>query len=259
MLLIKDKKILFTKGVLTLKDKKFSTEITEKLGFAMILASAGGFMDMYSYVVHGNVFATGQTGNFVLVAVNLAKQNYIGMFHSIVPILCFWIGIFIGWHVFYSYFKEKQLLWKQSIIGIEVFILLVTGFLPRSYPDIVSNALVSFAASLQFCAFRKFGTSENYASIFCTGNMRSCAENYYKGLVKKNRECLRKALRYSCILISFFLGAVISAIEARIFHQRSIWTVAIIFVSTLMFVFMLNKHSLKNAILDEETLDERAV
>ena len=34
---------------------------------AMVLSFLGGIMDGYSYAVRGGVFATGQTGNLVLV------------------------------------------------------------------------------------------------------------------------------------------------------------------------------------------------
>lgn len=223
-----------------MEDKKLKVEITEKLGFVMMIAMIGGFMDVYSYVVRGSVFATGQTGNFVLVAVRLAERDYSGMFHALVPIIAFWIGVFAASHMLYSYCKEKQLLWKRNILIAEILILFVTGFIPNACPNFVPNSLVSFAASLQFCAFRKFGSSDNYASVFCTGNMRSCAENYYKGIVRKDKNSLSKALQFSCILISFFSGAIIGAFEGNIFHEKAIWTAMIVLLGGLVTSFVVN-------------------
>lgn len=239
-------------------EKKEDIKITEKLGFGMLLAFVGGFMDLYSYTVRGNVFATGQTGNFVLVAVELAKKNYIEMFHAAVPIVSFWVGIFIAWHMFYSHFKEKQLLWKRGILAAEILILFITGLIPCSYPNILANTLVSFAASLQYCAFRKFGTAENYASVFCTGNMRSCADNYYKGIVRKDKQSMKKALRYTWILISFFTGAVVGALESGISHEKSIWSAAIVISVALVLSFVWNSDIGKDVILAEDTIKERA-
>lgn len=161
----------------------------------MSLASIGGFMDMYSYSVHGHVFATGQTGNFVLVAFNFANRDYTEMLHALVPVISFWIGIFISWYMFYSLFKEKTLLWQRGILLASMFVLLIAGFIPLSYPDMLANTLVSFAASLQYSAFRKLGSGDNYASIFCTGNMRSCADNYFKGIVRNDKVCLKKSIK----------------------------------------------------------------
>ena len=40
-----------------------------------ILAVSGGFMDAYSYMCRGEVFANAQTGNILLMSINLAKGN----------------------------------------------------------------------------------------------------------------------------------------------------------------------------------------
>ena len=61
----------------------------------MILAISGGFMDAYTYLIRGGVFATGQTGNFVLVAIRGVSGEYKHMIQSCVPIAAFWIGIFL--------------------------------------------------------------------------------------------------------------------------------------------------------------------
>lgn len=240
-----------------MRDIKEDIKITEKLGFGMLLAFVGGFMDLYSYIVRGNVFATGQTGNFILVAVDMVEKNYIEMFHAAVPIVSFWVGIFIAWHMFYSHFKEKPLLWKRGILTAEILILFITGLIPCSYPHVIANTLVSFAASLQYCAFRKFGTDSNYASVFCTGNMRSCADNYYKGIVKKDRQSMKKALQYSWILISFFTGAVAGSFESGILHESAIWSAAIVLSAALLLSFVWNLDIGKNLILVKEAIKER--
>lgn len=232
--------------------KRSDIDITESLGFGMLLASAGGTMDAYSYTVRGKVFATGQTGNFVLAAVRLAEKNYIGMLHTFVPILSFWLGIFAAWHLFYSLSKEKQLKWKRGILVTSIFILFITGLIPGSYPDIIADTLVAFAASLQYCAFRKFEGGENYASIFCTGNMRSCADNYYKGIVRKDKQCLKKALRYSCILISFFIGAGIGALESGLLCEKTIWIAAVTLLAALIISVIFNKSIDENSFIIEE-------
>ena len=68
---------------------------TESLGISMSLALSGGFMDAYTYLIRGGVFATGQTGNFVLVAIRGVSGEYKHMIQSCVTIAAFWIGIFL--------------------------------------------------------------------------------------------------------------------------------------------------------------------
>lgn len=240
----------------TLEDIKNDIEITEKLGFGMMLAAVGGFMDVYTYIVRGNVFATGQTGNFVLVAVRLAEKDYTGMLHAIVPIMAFWAGIFAAWQLFHSLSKGKPLVWKRGILAASIIILFITGLIPSSYPHIIADTLVAFAAAMQYCAFRKFGTDEGYATIFCSGNMRSCADNYYKGIVKKDKKSLKKALCYSCILIAFFTGAMAGALGAGILQERAIWIAGLVLSAALVLSFASNAGSWKNSSLIKDTRKE---
>ena len=55
---------------------KHSLQMSETLRLGIILALSGGFMDAYSYLERGNVFANAQTGNLLLFGVNLAEGNY---------------------------------------------------------------------------------------------------------------------------------------------------------------------------------------
>ena len=53
---------------------KASKQISESLPIMILLTLSGGFMDAYSYLCRGEVFANAQTGNILLFGVNLAYQ-----------------------------------------------------------------------------------------------------------------------------------------------------------------------------------------
>ena len=46
-------------------------QISESIELGIILALAGGFMDVYSYIGRDHVFANAQTGNILLVGVSI--------------------------------------------------------------------------------------------------------------------------------------------------------------------------------------------
>jgi uncharacterized membrane protein YoaK (UPF0700 family) len=223
-----------------------NAKFMQSMFFGMILTMAGGFMDVYSYMVHGGVFATGQTGNFVLVGVYLIQKDYKQMIHALIPILSFWLGVFIALHLYY-FLKEKVPLWNKGILVLEVLVLFTAGLLPSSFPDMAANILVSFAASLQFCTFRTFGKGDNYSSVFCTGNMRSCAENYYKWLVRKETKSKRSAIGYSIILISFFTGVAIGGLSSKFLQEKAIWIIALLLLGVLIPPFVSERIAAKNA------------
>ena len=72
---------------------KHSMQISESIGLGTILALSGGFMDAYSYIERGKVFANAQTGNMLLFGVNLSEGNYQTMLNYLFPVLAFALGI----------------------------------------------------------------------------------------------------------------------------------------------------------------------
>ena len=53
----------------------------------------GGFLDAYTYLIRGGVFANAQTGNIVLLGVRLMEGDWGGAGHYLVPILAFAAGV----------------------------------------------------------------------------------------------------------------------------------------------------------------------
>lgn len=216
---------------------KQEVNLTERMEFVVMMMASAGIMDAYSYIQRGQVFATGQTGNFTLMAIRLVQRDLEGFLHTALAIIAFWIGIFVCWHVFYTLAKEDDKRWKKLVLVIEFVLLAIVGLLPDTVPDFLVNPVISLSAAFQFCTFRKLGKKDTYASVFCTGNMRTCAENYYLGLVRKDGEALKKANRFTLILAAFFAGVVLTAFLCQIVQEKAIWAVNILFM--FMFAYSL--------------------
>ena len=50
-------------------------QMSDSYLIAMLLAIVGGFLDAYTYVARGGVFANAQTGNIVLFGLHLAEKE----------------------------------------------------------------------------------------------------------------------------------------------------------------------------------------
>ena len=106
---------------------KHSMQISESIGLGTILALSGGFMDAYSYIERGKVFANAQTGNMLLFGVNLSEGNYQTMLNYLFPVLAFALGIALADTV---RTKEPNLLhWRQISVLTETLILIAVSFL----------------------------------------------------------------------------------------------------------------------------------
>ena len=211
----------------------------EHAALAMLLTVLGGVMDGYSYAVRGGVFATGQTGNLIIFGFSLVHGQYDRAFRALVPILGFWGGIFAAQFILDRFSREKEEhRWKGVVLFVEAAVLLAIGFVPDSVLDIVPNTLISILAAMQFSSFRLFGSQSTYASVFCTGNMRACAEQYYQGLVRKDKQALRRAFQYTGIILSFLLGALAAMGLGGRIGEKAIWLgTALALMGGCVFVF----------------------
>lgn len=71
-------------------------QISESIELGIILALAGGFMDVYSYIGRDHVFANAQTGNILLVGVSISEGNWALAGRYFFPVVSFAVGIMLA-------------------------------------------------------------------------------------------------------------------------------------------------------------------
>ena len=70
-------------------------QVSESYFIGLLLAIAGGYLDVYTYISRGCVFANAQTGNIVLLGIHIAQQNFEKITTYTLPILAFMVGVMI--------------------------------------------------------------------------------------------------------------------------------------------------------------------
>ena len=68
-------------------------QMSETVLIGSLLALAGGFLDAYTYICRGGVFANAQTGNIVLFSLHLCQMEWERALTSAIPIVAFAAGI----------------------------------------------------------------------------------------------------------------------------------------------------------------------
>ena len=63
--------------------------VSEWLITGLILCFAGGFLDAYTYITRGGVFANAQTGNIILLSIGLARGEGTAALRYLVPVAVF--------------------------------------------------------------------------------------------------------------------------------------------------------------------------
>ncbi len=198
-------------------------QMSESLPVGFLLALAGGILDSYSYLNRGQVFATAETGNLVLLGIQMAHRHWSGALHYLLPILAFVAGVltaelirrFLG-------SSAGRIHWRQPVLLAECVVLAIVSLLPLGGWDPLANVLISFTSAIQIESFRRFHDCP-CATTMCTGNLRSGTEQLFRFLTGASGPIsLQKSLVYYGLILSFVAGAIISALFTPILHQ---WTV----------------------------------
>lgn len=202
----------------------------------LIVICAGGFMDAYSYLLHDHVFATGQTGNIVLLCMNLADGAWLGVSHYLVSILAFVAGIMLSRHVLVRVHGRATHRMQRWVAVFEALAFAVVALLPEGAPDLLVNSAISFCAAVSYENFRQFGTRSAYASVFCTGNLRSLGETLYDGIFEKDRHELHRSARYAGLAASFCVGAVACKLLIGVTGKFACLAISALFLLSLRYI-----------------------
>ncbi|TGN90246.1 DUF1275 domain-containing protein [Bradyrhizobium yuanmingense] len=145
----------------------------ETVEIVLLLAFAGGYIDAYTWIIHG-VMANAQTANLIFLWVYAMAGNWAKALHFVPPILAFAIGIVIA-------------AWLRRVAGerasaistlIEILFLIAIGILHNRLPDLAGTLGISVVAAMQAAMFVKVeGTV--CSTVMITGNMRQGIENVF--------------------------------------------------------------------------------
>ena len=145
-------------------------QISESIELGIILALAGGFMDVYSYIGRDHVFANAQTGNILLVGVSISEGNWALAGRYFFPVVSFAVGIMLADLVHERF--GSVIHWRQVTVFFEAVILLGVSFIPGGNFNLLANCLTSFACGMQVESFRKIH-GHGIATTMCIGNLRN--------------------------------------------------------------------------------------
>lgn len=146
----------------------------ETVEIVLLLAFAGGYIDAYTWIIHG-VMANAQTANVIFLWVYAMAGDLEKALHFVPPILAFAGGIVTA-------------AWLRRIAGertgtistlVEILLLVAIGVLHNRLPDLAGTLGISFVAAMQIAAFTRVeGTLCN--TVVVTGNMRQAIETIFE-------------------------------------------------------------------------------
>jgi uncharacterized membrane protein YoaK (UPF0700 family) len=190
---------------------------------AALLTFSGGFLDVFTYIGHGHVFANSMTGNVVFMGMFAATGNWQQAMRHIPPIAAFLTGVFIAYRMRLPSVLKHLPKPALTCLGLEIIVLMAASFLSPSFPDILLVLAISLVAAMQNSSFTKL-ESWAYNSVMTTGNLRRFAEALFRGTMPAlNRVALHEAKLFGLICVCFLAGAILAALTTSKLHDLSLF------------------------------------
>lgn len=225
---------------------KHKSQMSDTFLLGIFLAMVGGFLDAYTYIARGEVFANAQTGNIVLLGMNLAEGHFIEASYYLIPIMAFVMGIIIAETTRKKYKEKESIHWRQIVIIIEIMVLIIVAFIPQGNWNTVANVLVALVSSIQVQSFRKFN-GNIFTTTMSTGNLRSGTEHIIRYRHTKDRNLLSRGLQYYGIITFFMIGAALGVWFTNRLDTYSVLVCCILLAVIFSIMFIKEESSKKVA------------
>lgn len=209
--------------------------MSEALPLGLLLALTGGILDAYTYLNRGAVFATAETGNLVLLGVNLSMGHWLKVIYYLLPISSYATGLLVTL-AFHRRSDKLFFHWRQFVVLTECLVVLLATIIPQGDLDPLVNCMIAFISAMQVQTFRKFRGCA-CATTMCTGNLRSGVEALYFHLADKEPGSLDRAKVYFGLIAFFVTGAVISSLLAPLFAGRAILVAILPLAASFLLMF----------------------
>ena len=206
----------------------------QQLKICLALAFIGGFMEAYTYLLKGSVFANAQTGNMVLMVLEFIyfKDPVKGAFY-LIPISFYVLGILLTVSLPARFCGRVS--WYTLFIIIEFAAFAVIGALPQCVPDAVTTVAVSFLSAMQYNTFKSF-RGVAMSTVFCTNNLRQLTIAAAESRHEDRYALIKRGVLYLMGIIFFLFGAFGGALIIKELAglgmpgERSIWICCLMLV-----------------------------
>ncbi len=203
----------------------------------IMLASVGGFLEAFTYLLKGGVFCNAQTGNFAMLAIYFINKEYQQAIYYILPILAYMVGISCTIYIPKWLSKLSVLHWETVFVFCEIILLFLLAFVPSTLPNGITNVPISFICAMQYNTFRK-ANGIPLATTFCTNNLRQAVIHFCTGVEQKKQESKIKSLYYVSVILFFVIGAGIGTFLIQLVRKGNFILLFGIIACTFYIIFI---------------------
>ncbi|MBR0845752.1 DUF1275 domain-containing protein [Bradyrhizobium liaoningense] len=188
---------------------------------ASLLTMSGGFLDAFTWLSLGGVFASSQTGNIVFLGVCTMSGEWRQAAHHLLPIAGFLLG------------ASMAIRLKAPLLCLagEIVCLAVTMPLLHRIPDMIVIPAISFGVALRSASFRQV-EHWKFLSVAVTGNMLRAID---QSVAASDHDAARGAGVMILLCLMFLSGAAVGSCATR---WLGAWSLALPIASSMCVLWL---------------------
>ncbi len=201
---------------------------SDSLFIGIILFFIGGFQNVYTYMNCGKVFANLQTGNMILMSINLVEGNIAIASRYLVPLCSFWFGCVVGAAINIKFKYKSKVHWRVILLFIEMINTIIAAYLNNA-------ALITFNCALTLEAFKEVD-HRSLPTTMMIGNMRKAIDYLTKYFLQHHKKDLKEGLFVIGLLLVFIIGAISSALLSTSFRNKTILFLVPLYLIAILYL-----------------------
>jgi uncharacterized membrane protein YoaK (UPF0700 family) len=181
------------------------------LRFALVLMATTGFVDAYTFVERGGVFANAQTGNVILGAIAVSTGSWLQAFQHLASILVFSVGVLVATHLRAT--TPHHELRRPGLVALTLYAVMLgaAAFVPSTARPLIVVVPITLAAGLMFALFRRVDEF-TYAPMLTTGNLTRWLEAGHAHLYHPSPTSRHTFNVFFALTMCFVAGALAGAL-----------------------------------------------
>ncbi|TWH97931.1 uncharacterized membrane protein YoaK (UPF0700 family) [Bradyrhizobium daqingense] len=168
---------------------------------AFLLTLSGGFLDAFTWLSLGGVFASSQTGNVAFLGIDAMSGQWRQAVHHLLPIVAFLLGASLAIRI------RAPL---RCLVG-EIVCLTVAMLLLHRIPEMATIPAISFGVALRSASFRQVERWQ-ILTVTVTGDMLRAID---QSVATSNRDAARGTWIMFLLCLMFLMGAALGCCAAK--------------------------------------------
>ncbi|MCT4489139.1 DUF1275 domain-containing protein [Levilactobacillus parabrevis] len=196
-----------------------------------------GAIDADTFLKHGEVLVSAQTGNLIVGVVKLVTSGWQAAWVNGFV----WVGYFLGCFVAQGLSEHvgehnhrRQMRW---LMLIDVVAYAALAGLQRSLPEQWLLFFLGIMAGFELTTFRQVGGIAINNGIM-TGNTKNMATSAYQALIDGNRAARNRFFRFILVLVTFLLGCAVGVGLANLAALDVLWVASGFKLALLCWLFV---------------------